>query len=85
MRDTKSYKAYMGLLITTGFLTCIYILIHTEIQPGNREVVLVLTGALGAMVKDVFGFYFGSSEGSQRKTELMEAANADTTAQVVGQ
>lgn len=80
VKDTKGFKCYMALLITVGFLACIVTLIYTEIKAGSREAVLLLTGALGAMVKDVFGFYFGSSEGSQHKTELLQGATNDSPA-----
>ncbi|MDD2899003.1 MAG: hypothetical protein PHI31_09850 [Desulfuromonadaceae bacterium] len=75
MRDTKGFKCWMALLITIGFLACVYILIYTEIQAGSREAVLILTGALAGMVKDVFGFYFGSSESSHRKTEILQGGD----------
>ena len=72
VKDTEGFKCLMAVMITAGFLACIFKLIHTEIKAGSRETVLVLTGVLGGMVKDVFGYYFGSSEGSQRKTEMLK-------------
>lgn len=73
MKDTKGFKAWLSVLITVGFLSLIFTLIQMTLDASTKDVVLILVGSLSGMVKDVFGFYFGSSEGSNRKTELLEA------------
>lgn len=74
MRDTKGFKCYMAALVTVGLLGIIILLVNVDIKETSKDVLLVVLGALVAIVKDVFGYYFGSSEGSQRKTELMKGA-----------
>jgi hypothetical protein len=75
MRDTKGFKAYMGLLVTLGLLAVVIALLYVEPKTGAKDALLITLGALVSLVKDVYGYYFGSSEGSSRKTEIMEAAN----------
>lgn len=76
MKDTKGFKAYMALLVTAGMLAVIFSLMQMEVPSSAKDVLLVVLGALVAIVKDVFGYYFGSSEGSQRKTEIMQGTDA---------
>ncbi len=81
MKDTKGFKCYMALLVTVGLLGVVFALMSVELKDASKDVLLVVLGALVAIVKDVFGYYFGSSEGSQRKTELLkgeENANPGT-------
>lgn len=67
----NTLKGWLAVLAIIGFMACILILFQTPIPEASKDVLLVLIGALVGVVKDVFGFYFGSSEGSARKTELM--------------
>lgn len=41
--------------------------------PGSREILLILIGAETVIVKDVYGYFFGSSKGSSDKTQMMNA------------
>lgn len=78
MTSTKGFKAYMALFITIGFMAVVIALLYLEPKPGAKDALLITLGALVSMVKDVYGYYFGSSEGSTRKTEIMEASNVAT-------
>lgn len=80
MKDTKSFKAYMATLITVAVIGALYLLIYIPMQAASRDAVLILLGALTARLSDVYAFYFGSSESSQRKTELLGgSANGPAT------
>ena len=73
----NNIKALLSFLAMVGFLVCLYLLFLVGIPPASKDVVLVLIGALTGVVKDVYGFYFGSSSGSERKTEIMSAPSFD--------
>lgn len=57
-----------------GLISLIWILLFIQIPDGPaRDVLLLLSGALITIVKDVYGFEFGSSRGSKDKDGLIGA------------
>jgi len=63
--DILAYAAVGGM---TG---CILLLFVFKVPEESREILLVVMGALVAIVKDVFGFEFGSSKDSQRNAQAV--------------
>jgi hypothetical protein len=64
--DILAYAAIGGLI------SLIWALLVRQIPDGpTRDILLILSGALVAIVKDVYGFEFGSSRGSEEKTEQL--------------
>lgn len=54
-----------------GLIALIYTLLYVDLSAGPaRDVLLMLSGALVAIVKDVYQFEFGSSRGSKDKDHL---------------
>lgn len=78
--NTTRYKAYMGLFVTVAIVGALYLLIYVPMPPLSKDAILIILGGLLKMVGDVFAYYFGSSEGSQRKTELLGGASANQNA-----
>jgi hypothetical protein len=62
--DILAYAAIGGLISLIWVL-----LVHSIPEGPTRDILLILSGALVAIVKDVYGFEFGSSRGSEVKTE----------------
>jgi hypothetical protein len=58
-----------------AFIGLVYSLLRVQVPQTNNDVMMLLLGAMTAIVKDLYGYYFGSSESSARKTELMGAKN----------
>ncbi len=58
-----------GALIAFGLSG--YALIKMEIPQANRELIVYLLGALTVIVKDLYGFEFGSSRGSHAKDDTI--------------
>ena len=77
MKDTKSFKAYMALLVTVAVIGFLYLLAYQSLPETSRDAVSLVLGALLMRLADVFSFYFGSSEGSQRKTEILGVKGAN--------
>ena len=44
-----------------SFVGTIYMLHQHEVHPSARDIVMVLCGVMAGIVKDVYGYYFGSS------------------------
>jgi hypothetical protein len=54
-----------------ALILCILALFAFDVPPQSRDLLLVTLGALVAIVKDVFGFEFGSSKGSERNAQAV--------------
>lgn len=65
-------RASLALLVAISLGVCLYLLFMVPMPSLSRDIILVIIGALVATFKDVYGYYFGSSEGSTRKTELLK-------------
>lgn len=73
-RDSITPRALAGVIVA-GFLATVYMVLSGRV-PGMRDpntTVLIgtLIGYVSAKADQVVGYYFGSSAGSDRKTELM--------------
>lgn len=64
-------KPALAVIAMFAFMICLYLLFFCKIPEGSKDVILIVVGAFIALVKDVYGYYFGSSEGSARKTEIL--------------
>lgn len=63
--DVLAYAA-IGALIACGLALFVF-----KVPAESRDLLLVILGALVAIVKDVFGFEFGSSKDSQRNAQAV--------------
>ena len=61
----------LGILITLGFFGMLYWMMRHEVPAANKDMLNILLGSLGSAWIGVVTYYFGSSAGSARKTELM--------------
>lgn len=55
---------------------CIFILALVNVKEAAKDALLILIGVVSASYKDVYGYFFGSSASSDRKTELLSQAEA---------
>lgn len=65
----------LGIAITLGFFGLLYFLLRHEPPTGSRDILNIMLGSLGSAWIGVVTYYFGSSAGSARKTELLSAAS----------
>lgn len=61
----------LAIGITLGFFGLLAFLLRTEPPAGSRDILNIMLGSLGSAWIGVVTYYFGSSAGSDRKTELM--------------
>ena len=75
MTESEPIRAALSAGAVIGLGLCVYLLFYVTMPDSSRDILLVVIGWIGATYKDVFGYYFGSSSGSMRKTEIiMEGA-----------
>lgn len=63
--------AILAIAVTAGFFGLLALLIFHAVPAESREVLSVMTGALGTAWVSIVGYYFGSSSGSAAKTQLL--------------
>lgn len=61
----KRMSDILALLAVVMFSTALVGLFKIDFPDGNKEVILVVIGALTAILKDVYGYHFGSSAGER--------------------
>lgn len=62
---------FLGCGVTIGFFGILFWLLQYGMPEKGGEALLIMLGSLGAAFSGVVAYYFGSSAGSERKTELM--------------
>ncbi len=67
-----SIQSTLALLVSFGFLSIIFVLIFIPPKDEQISTVLInLLGNLATVVAMVFGYFFGSSSGSNKKDETI--------------
>lgn len=62
----------VGVTILGTFVVMVLALIYVPIPDGNRDSLTILIGIVSGGVGTIVGYYFGSSKGSQKKSDLIE-------------
>lgn len=57
--------------VTAGFFGLLAAMMMHAVPPSSEKIMDIMTGSLGAAWLSIVNYYFGSSSGSDRKTELM--------------
>ena len=71
-------KKLLALITVSFFFLVILVLFFVQVPPANLDLLKILVIALLSGASMVLGYYFGSSDGSARKTDLLvPAAVAD--------
>lgn len=73
-RDILMYS--LGGIIVVAFFTTVYLLIKNPAPVENKDILLIVIGALVAKFGDVVGYFYGSSRGSADKTDIMANGKA---------
>jgi cation transport ATPase len=70
--QTKSWvPPVLAIAVTIGFFGLLALMVFRPIPPSSEKILDIMTGTLGTAFVAMFMFYFGSSAGSERKTELL--------------
>lgn len=74
-RFKDAYMYGLGALIVFGFFFILWVIFGKVLPAENKDIGLLVIGALVAKFGDVVNYFFGSSKGSADKTELMNGNN----------
>ncbi|SAK70889.1 hypothetical protein AWB78_02825 [Caballeronia calidae] len=70
----------LAMSVTAGFFGILLLMALRALPEANRDLVNVVVGALGTAWISIIGYYFGTSAGSMRKTELLAQPSVPITA-----
>jgi hypothetical protein len=66
--------AMLAGLVTLGFFGVLWYMLTHTVPDASHDTMLLLLGSLGTAWTSIIAYYFGSSAGSDRKTELLAQA-----------
>lgn len=69
------FQYVLGALVVLCFFAVIVLLIIIGVPSDNKEALLLILGALIGAFSSVMGYFYGSSIGSAKKTDLMNKQN----------
>lgn len=61
--------------VTAGFFGVLAVIMFCTVPSSSRDVLNIMLGSLGTAWTGVIAYYFGSSSGSDRKTELLAGSD----------
>jgi len=61
----------LALLITFGFFGMLAALLYIDIPEASKSIIYIMVGSLGTAWIQAVSYYFGSSKGSDKKTNLL--------------
>ncbi|MFM0193603.1 hypothetical protein PQQ65_10980 [Paraburkholderia strydomiana] len=70
----------LAMAVTAGFFGILLLMAFQPLPGTNKDLVNVVVGALGTAWISIIGYYFGTSVGSMRKTELLAKPSVPITA-----
>lgn len=70
--------------VTLGFFSLLTMLIFRSIPESSKAVVYVMIGSLGTAWISIIGYYFGSSAGSDKKTDIITELKAEPVRSPMG-
>ena len=72
---TKSMTpSLLAIFVTFGFFGVLVFMLLQPIPAASRDVLNIMLGALGTAWTAIIMFFFGSSAGSDKKTDLLAKA-----------
>ena len=76
MKINKTTIRFILAMVGLAFSIAWFILLlFIDAPEANRDMISAVTGAIIAIcLKEVFGYYYGSSQGSDDKTDMMGGA-----------
>jgi hypothetical protein len=68
----------LELSFVAAFLAVLVLVLKKEVPAGNKDLINIMLGILATSVTGIAGYEWGSSRGSDRKTEIMAGPDPTT-------
>jgi hypothetical protein len=75
MKIKEIYQYALGALIALGFFAILYVVFIKAMPEANKDLGLLVIGALVAKFGDIVSYFFGSSKGSSDKNDIIANQN----------
>lgn len=67
--SSKDIRNIIAVMFVTGCFLMIYLFMVRDIPGANRDVLMVVAGAIVTNLKDITGYFFGSSKNEADKAK----------------
>jgi hypothetical protein len=71
MKTKDIFQYCLAALIVIVVVVLIYVVFKTPLPPENKDIALMVIGALVMKFGDVIAYFFNSSKGSAEKTDII--------------
>lgn len=71
MKTKDIFQYCLAALIVIVVIVLIYVVFKTPLPPENKDIALMVIGALVMKFGDVVAYFFNSSKGSAEKTDII--------------
>lgn len=71
----ENQQGFLTIIIPIMLFTCILLLFFKSYPPESKDILTLVTGAITAKFVAICNYWFGSSSGSARKTDLLSKEN----------
>lgn len=75
MKFSDVFMYALGAIVVLGFMGLLGILIFKGVPEENSELLYLAIGALIGFASAVVNYFYGSSKGSDKKTDIMANGN----------
>lgn len=75
IEKTDWMKTIVGLSILTIFSFLVYMVFEYELTDTKENIIIHIVGVIEGVVLTIANYYFGSSKGSQDKTDIIKQQN----------
>ena len=72
MEAKDKFQYILGGLIVAGFFILLYLLVAMKVPEANKDLLNLVVGALIGSFAGVVQYFFGSSAGSAKKTDIID-------------
>jgi hypothetical protein len=73
--STRSWTApFLAVAVTAGFFGVLGVMMFIDLPRAAHDALMLMLGSLGTAWASIIAYYFGSSVGSDRKTEILAGA-----------
>lgn len=69
--NKENLPLFLAISVTVGLISIIILLAFHDTPTTSHDIVMTMVGVLGTAFASIISYYFGSSAGSSKKTDIM--------------